>query len=316
MHKKLVNYCSLKITITPEGPILIKSGQESADPTKPELEFIETYHQGGKTIYLPGSSLKGAIRAHSEKIIRSLGEDKRPKSPEKLWASNPVSDNFDYLKNETSQNKYRLSSFTDQLFGHVYLASRLRIEDAYPTDTKALKLEERNGIAIDRVFGSTIKGALFNYQVCTGGEFQTTIHLKNFTLPQLALIGLVLRDLNEGWFGIGFAKSRGMGSVKVKLNQATVTYPHCLLIDKTIKTIGSNKTWPNNYLIGVGEFLTPQEVADYGFPSDDAVETPIGAKPRELGIGVTLTWEGEEIVKDLFIKATKTWKRLLEGLAV
>jgi CRISPR/Cas system CSM-associated protein Csm3 (group 7 of RAMP superfamily) len=78
MHKRLVNHCTIDLTLIPDGPILIKSGKEGADPTKPDMEFVETYHAGGKSIYLPGSSLKGAIRAHAERIVRTVGTDKRP----------------------------------------------------------------------------------------------------------------------------------------------------------------------------------------------------------------------------------------------
>jgi CRISPR/Cas system CSM-associated protein Csm3 (group 7 of RAMP superfamily) len=63
MHKRLVNHCTIDFSIIPVGPILIKSGKEGADPTKPSMEFVETYHAGGRSVYLPGSSLKGAIRA-------------------------------------------------------------------------------------------------------------------------------------------------------------------------------------------------------------------------------------------------------------
>ena len=63
MHKRLVNHCTIELSLSPDGPILVKSGKEGADPTKPDMEFVETYHQDGRTIYLPGSGLKGAIRA-------------------------------------------------------------------------------------------------------------------------------------------------------------------------------------------------------------------------------------------------------------
>ncbi|HBE17385.1 MAG TPA: CRISPR-associated protein, partial [Cyanobacteria bacterium UBA11367] len=68
MHKRFVNQCTIDISILPSGPILIKA-EEGADPTKPNMEFVETYHAGGRSIYLPGSSLKGAIRAHAERIV-------------------------------------------------------------------------------------------------------------------------------------------------------------------------------------------------------------------------------------------------------
>ncbi|WP_413173179.1 RAMP superfamily CRISPR-associated protein [Anabaena azotica] len=312
MHKKFVNHCTIDLTIIPDGPILIKSGKEGADPTKPDMEFVETYHAGGRTIYLPGSSLKGAIRAHAERIVRTVGEEK-PNSKKLPWANDPLNDKYDYLKNKSSSEIYQLSSFTDQIFGNTSIASRLRIEDAYPDNSKPLKTEERNGVAIDRVFGSVAVGP-FNYQVCTAGDFKTKLHLKNFTLAQLGLIGLVLRDLNDGWFGLGFAKSRGLGTVEVKLNKAVVQYPSCVLSEdkQEICTFGSNKKWRNTHLLGVGEFLTKDDAKLYGFPSQDSQDTPVAAQEMSLGFGVELTWQ-EGTVNDLFERGVRSWSQLLVG---
>lgn len=325
MHKRFVNNCTIDFSIIPRGPILIKSGQEGADPTKPNMEFVETYRDGQRTIYLPGSSLKGAIRAHAERIVRTVGEEKRPNDPAKLWASNfQREDEYEYLENKSAPDIYRLSSFTDQIFGNVKIASRLRIEDAYPVDAKQLepqeskpvpyRLEERNGVAIDRVFGSVAVGP-FNFQVCTEGEFRTKIHLKNFTLAQLGLIGLVLRDLNEGWFGLGFAKSRGLGTVELRYHSAIAQYPGCILSEdkQRIEMLGNpEKNWSRNSLLGAGEFLEPDECKLYGFPEKDEEKgMPAGGQTMDLGIGVELRWEGEH-VPDLFARAASAWKNVLD----
>jgi len=336
MHKRFVNHCTLELSIIPDGPILIKSGKEGADPTKPDMEFVETYHQGGRTVYLPGSSLKGAIRAHAERIVRTIGKDKNPNDPSVLWAGNPLDDRHRqdnpnlYLEDWKSKEKklkekekhpnpgaelYRLSCFISQLFGSTSVASRIRIEDAYPVDKSELKLEERNGVAIDRVFGSVAVGP-FNYQVCTGGEFKTKIHLKNFTLAQLGLIGLVLRDLNDGWFGIGFAKSRGLGTVIVNYKQAIVQYPACVLdkVSRKIVLLGSSKEpWNHNQLLGAGAFLDRKECDEYGFPENDEQETPIAAEEMPLGFGVQLTWQ-EGTVTDLFERAVRAWRDVVPGV--
>jgi CRISPR/Cas system CSM-associated protein Csm3 (group 7 of RAMP superfamily) len=295
---------------------LVKSGKEGADPTKPDMEFVETYHAGGRSVYLPGSSLKGAIRAHAERIVRTVGGDKRSGNPQQLCANDPLNDSDDDFKDKDFKGKtppeiYHLSSFTEQMFGNTAIASRIRIEDAYPSAEHPLKLEERNGVAIDRVFGSVAVGP-FNYQVCTDGEFRTKIHLKNFTLAQLALMGLVLRDLDQGWFGLGFGKSRGLGTVEVRYNSASVSYPGCILEQGEIKLLGSNKSWTINKLLGAGEFI---ENNPYQFPQDDEVIVPVGAKEMDLGFGVQLTWEGAEQVKDIFIKAMPKWCELLGGVA-
>ena len=163
MHKRFVNHCTIDLSIIPDGPVLIKSGKEGADPTKPDMEFVETYHAGGRSIYLPGSSLKGAIRAHAERIVRTVGRETGTNSS-LPWANDPLNDKYEYLKNKSTSDIYKLSSFTDQIFGNTAIASRLRIEDAHPDPSISLKLEERNGVAIDRVFGSVAVGP-FNYQV-------------------------------------------------------------------------------------------------------------------------------------------------------
>lgn len=324
MHKRLVNSCTIDISLVPQGPLLIKSGREGADPTKPDMEFVETYYAGGRSIYLPGSSIKGAIRAHAERIVRTIGSDQRPvnlpaadsSGENPLWASDPLDrKSYTYLEKERDTQKvYRWSSFTDQLFGSVLIASRFRIEDAYPTDPDRVKTEERNGVAIDRVFGSVAVGP-FNYQVCTAGEFRTKIHLKNFTLEQLGLIGLVLRDLDDGWFGLGFAKSRGMGQVAVKLNEATVDYPGCVLRDGQIRLLGSDRQWPATTLIGAGAFLPTDESNQYGFPIEDTQSTPVAGEEMTYGLGVRLKWsEGQ--VADLFTRAVTAWRQRLEGVAV
>jgi CRISPR/Cas system CSM-associated protein Csm3 (group 7 of RAMP superfamily) len=313
MHKRFVNQCTIALTLVPCGPILIKSGREGADPTKPVMEFVETYHAGGRSIYLPGSGLKGAIRAHAERIVRTVGSERyNSQKPNYPWANDPLNDKYDYLKDKSARDIYKFSSFTDQMFGNTSIASRIRIEDAYPIDAKQLKIEERNGVAIDRVFGSVAVGP-FNYQVCTAGEFRTKIHLKNFSLAQLGLIGLVLRDLDDGWFGLGFAKSRGLGMVEVKFNSSVVQYPGCVLENQQICHLGGQGQWPHTSLLGAGVFLESEERTGYGFPANDVQETPVRAESMALDFGVQLQFQGDEQVRDLFTRAVRCWRRTLEG---
>ncbi len=317
MHKRLVNHCTIALTLIPDGPILIKSGKEGAEPAKPDMEFVETYHAEGKTIYLPGSSLKGAIRAHAERIVRTIGSATRTTNANQVWASDPVRDDADkYFKEQKiidSKLIYQQSCFIGQLFGNTAIASRLRIEDAYPSGE--VKLEDRNGVAIDRVFGSVAVGP-FNYQVCTKGEFKTKIHLKNFTLAQLGLLGLVLRDLHQGWFGLGFAKSRGLGTVQVQYDKAIVQYPGCVLNDdRRIKQLGTGNTWDSRTLLGAGMFLTPEEARDYGFSSDDLQpDLLVAAQSMPYGLGVELVSQGTQ-VEDLFVRSVRSWSQQLTGAA-
>lgn len=309
MHKAIVNQCTIELNLIPQGPILIKSGRQGADPTKPDMEFVETFHNGRKEIYFPGSSLKGAIRAQAERIVRTIGKEKyNPEQPDQLWANDPLNDRRDYLKRKQAPDIYAHSCFTEQMFGNTSLSSRVRIEDAYPENSPVI--EERNSVAIDRVTGSAVGGALFNFEVCTSGTFSTKIHLKNFSLAQLGLIGLVLRDLNDGWFGIGFGKSRGLGTVSLDYKRAIVRYPTCLIQDDKIQMLGKQrKSWNTTMLLGAGEFL---ESNPYRFPVPDRQQTPIPAEAMSLGFGVQMEWNGQEQVESLFRSAVEQWKVLLK----
>jgi CRISPR-associated RAMP protein (TIGR02581 family) len=306
MHKAIVNQCTIELNLIPQGPILIKSGSQGADPTKPDMEFVQTFHNGKKEIYLPGSSLKGAIRAQAERIVRTVGSDRPGKT---IWANDPLAKYQDHLKEKSGgEQVYSASSFTEQMFGNTSLSSRVRIEDAYPVAD--LVIEERNSVAIDRVTGAAVTGALFNFEVCTSGTFSTKIHLKNFSLAQLGLLGLVLRDLNDGWFGIGFGKSRGLGTVSVEYKSAIVRYPGCQIVDKKLQMMGrGRKSWNHTMLLGAGEFLGKNP---YGFPESDHQETPVAALSMALGFGAQMEWRGTVQVESLFRAGVEQWKEVLK----
>jgi hypothetical protein len=85
-------------------------------------------------------------------------------------------------------------------------------------------LEVRNGVAIDRLTGGTVPGALYDLEVLVKGNFKTSISIRNFERWQLGLIGLVLRDMEEGLIRIGFGKSRGYGRIKARISKFMVSY--------------------------------------------------------------------------------------------
>jgi CRISPR-associated RAMP protein (TIGR02581 family) len=70
MLKQLVNECLITLHIAPEGPVLVKSG--AATVSGPDMAFVQTWRNGEWQVYLPGSSLKGVLRSHAERITRTL----------------------------------------------------------------------------------------------------------------------------------------------------------------------------------------------------------------------------------------------------
>ncbi len=141
-------------------------------------------------------------------------------------------------------------------------------------------------------------------------------------MPQLGLIALVLRDLDEGWFGIGYGKTRGLGTVTVEFNSAVVQYPGCILgQDGNIYPFGSKTPWDKIYLAGAGHFVRdePQDNKKcYGFPADDIYEiqehelTFVDLKSMQYRFGIQMEWQGHD-VPNLFTKVVEKWSNFLKA---
>jgi CRISPR-associated RAMP protein (TIGR02581 family) len=220
MHKRLLNEATLDFTIVPEGPILVKAGDTGADPTRPDMEFVRTWRDGEQVVYLPGPSLKGVIRSHCERIVRTVGEGR---SCNPVVKEESCVGQNDLKQEHDGKHVHSHSCFVCQMFGNTVLAGRVRTKDAYPLDPDEVRTEERNGVAIDRVFGSVAVGP-FQMEVVTSGEFQTKIAIRNFTIAQLGLLALALRDLKLGRVSVGFGKSRGLGHVTLNWDKLTLRY--------------------------------------------------------------------------------------------
>lgn len=284
-----------------------------------------------KIIYLPGPSLKGVVRAQAERICRSLDRtDRDPGGERPPLADNPLGgkahygglDDTDYSDGrylETIREEfrnapertaviYRRSSFTSRLFGNTSLAGRVRFADAYPK--AGVVLEERNGVAIDRVYGSVAQGP-FNYETAVQGEFTTRIDIKNVTLAQLALLGLALRDLAEGRVGIGFGKTRGLGRVQVTFDQLDLYYPTCELAGDQLRLLSGKASVPANHLAGLGALCQDPAYDDYHLPKpkDDQVDLPEGLAYKEDDLlGVRLKAVGDAQVRAIWKACMPAWR--------
>ena len=238
MHRMLLNKALIKLELRPAGPVLVKAGEAAAaaNPSLPDMQFVRTRRNGEPTVFFPGSSLKGALRSHCERIGRTfafagglrerhlacdpLNEDECCAKPILKPGKGHGGGNQDEAHQVAASDKYRMSCFVCQLFGNTALAGHIIFDDAYP-DGK-VKLEERNGVAIDRVFGSVRQGP-FQYETLVAGKFPTTIQLSNFTCAHLGLLLIALRDLADQHLLVGFGKSRGLGRLHADLKQLTLS---------------------------------------------------------------------------------------------
>jgi CRISPR/Cas system CSM-associated protein Csm3 (group 7 of RAMP superfamily) len=236
---------------------------------------VRTWRDGEPVVYLPGPSLKGVIRSHCERIVRTVGEGR---------SCNPVVKEESCVgKQELKQEQdgvhvHKKSCFICQMFGNTVLAGRVRTKDAYPVGD--VRTEERNGVAIDRVFGSVAVGP-FQMEVVTSGAFETTLTIRNFTIAQLGLLALALRDLKLGRVGVGFGKSRGLGHVTLEWGTLTLRYArppedrYRRIVDGVARLLGDKAAEEYGYVARSGAAFgydsVDQDVSDalYGVALDE-----------------------------------------------
>ena len=70
MLRKWLCQADVKITIEPVDPVLVKSGYATIDGA--DMVPVSTFRDGQRVYYFPGTSLKGVLRSHLERIARTL----------------------------------------------------------------------------------------------------------------------------------------------------------------------------------------------------------------------------------------------------
>jgi CRISPR-associated RAMP protein (TIGR02581 family) len=252
--------CQADITlhIHPLDPILIKSGYATLHG--PDMVPVETFRDGKPTFFFPGTSLKGVLRSHFERIARTL----RPGSvclpyydpKRKKQISVPVPEERESYgcgfrspangRADTSATAYYESCAACRLFGSLRFAGRFSIGDAYPQSNFPPKQGQRNGVGIDRFTGGTVQGVLFDLIVVEGGVFETSIRVTNFELWQLAAVNFLLQDLADEMITLGSGRSRGLGRVRGKVQSYVLSYIR-----------------PQETVVGLAELATEQERQEY-----------------------------------------------------
>jgi len=256
MHGRLYNELSLEIAIMPQTPLLIKSGQKaSIDPALPDMQFVRTRRrlpngEVSEVVYIPGSSLRGVVRAHAERLLRTLDEKHACYVVEaKKFCLRQKGLKED---KESANHPYKESCYACKLFGNTEIASRVQMSDLYPTEDPLR--ESRFGVAIDRITGA-VAVSPFDLEVVTDARFEGRIVLRNFTVGQLGLLGAALLDIADGLVALGHAKSRGLGRVCIKFTRAEFRF--------------SKRT--DGAILGVGELADQQLKQKYGLPDGDTL---------------------------------------------
>jgi CRISPR-associated RAMP protein (TIGR02581 family) len=225
---------------------------ESAMPTATDLPVIKDAN--GRP-FIPGSSLRGAVRAHIERIVRafepSVGNGKGALDPIDVRKYNSLYDG------KSEEQIFEVSSRVDQVFGSPKLASRVRFTDL-PLLTDGAEPELRDSVAIDREKESVANK--YDFEAMPAGvRFGLEIVAENLDDAELGLLLLGVRELERGNIRIGGFKGRGLGVVlleNVRYEWVDRNSLLAYLVDNTTQPV--DQAWVNAKLQALFDSMANQ----------------------------------------------------------
>jgi CRISPR-associated protein Csm3 len=235
MFKRSYNRAVLRIEIQTISPLLIKSGDAGMGPTAAQLACVRTRHAAaGPTVYIPGSGLRGVVRSAAEATLQ--GQTFRNKHGSIDGAEDPLlskKPEADGREQPSTAVIHRNHALTARLFGSTQIKSRCAIRDLFPwpadtppeaihrtpSFTQANRTELRNNVSIDHLLGSVKNGPWDSELVPAGVHFWGDVALENYEVWQLGLLVRAFDELNDGFAQLGSGKSRGLGVVRVTVEQ-------------------------------------------------------------------------------------------------
>jgi len=299
MFRTLQNTAKLEFNLVPDGPIVVRAQSVGIDPGVADMEFQRTRRHGQSTVFLAGSGLKGALRSHSERLLRSA----------RRYACDPTQ-----TKDNTICGRRREDLPDPELryphggncgacftFGSLKLSGRFRVGDAYPTpglEEITNLTEVRTGVGIERKSqaAATSSGVLYDTEVVVSGSFAARIQGENFSLWQLGLVLAALQDVAGGLLGIGGGKARGMGAVRVTDPKLELGFLH----RQAGKIVGAQREDSRN---------------PYRLPDKDTVDEPAGAEEGRLGLFHLRRFAGDSLKELTETLLSGPLQRYLEGKA-
>ena len=265
MHRLVAGTCRMDLELTPQSPWMVRGEVRGQNPEVIHPLQYGPHTNDGPTYppVLPASSIKGVLRSTAEYILRSIhadrSENSRPladvpfvqdkkreakgskqsrpnQAPEhdhlqglargqiadsELLEWNAANGNPLDTNALAPQRRYPLLSATTQLFGATVHAGLLTLDDAMTPSAITL----RTHVALSRFTGGVGQGPFTERVVLPEGSLHTTLTVTNFALWQLALLGLVFREVSRGYVGFGSGTRKGQGRMQIKVREMRFSYP-------------------------------------------------------------------------------------------
>ncbi len=188
--------------------------------------------------FLPGSTLKGAMRAAVERLVPVVGSqrgltccglsprEERCPTPAGSPAYEAVDRALREFAGTPGERQEQLLPLLEErlcascrLFGSPWLAGRVYVADALPADADT-PVEIRDGVGIDRDAGTAREQTRYSYEAIPAlTSFTFRLEAENVDDTDLALLGVALGELQRGALRLGSGASRGLGACRLELQQ-------------------------------------------------------------------------------------------------
>lgn len=263
MHSTFFNFISIQCKIEPISSLLIGSGSDSIDPTKPDNSFVRMKkvfrtNVEEKTLefpYLPGSSIKGFLNSAYWMILSANNLLREDSGESRTQAPNFYDAQYKYKGNGFT---YRYHDALERTFGSTNLKGRFTASDFLPWSyeekneeakikaVESIVYNQRTGNAIDRHTGSCINKALFDLEVIDSGQFYGLIQFYNYQIWQLQLFSYVIQLINDGFLRLGASKTRGLGQITLTPLSVNVIQKESESGKTTLNGLGKYYSSPSN----------------------------------------------------------------------
>ena len=306
MHSRLCNRAVLDLSIRPWGPLLVRAGHAASDASLPIEHNVQTPHGASLSVpYIPGSSLKGVMRNHFERVARSCGLRVCDPFSASSCARRALANSSAQISDAKLYSEVLCAAC--KVFGCEAVAGRFSVSDAMPSEDNSPKRQLRATLPVDRFLGSGRSAAVRDFEPVVGGEFRTRVVLENFELWHLAMIGIVLMDVDDGRVQVGGFRSKGYGLVSVGFEDCEFFFAKAEL--------------PTNGLYGIGSLVSDRQRREFGYMSEDwlLLRLPQTSKPEPDAsarpsvqydvvsdlFGLKYVLSSHEAIKSLLAKLTK-----------
>ena len=289
MLRQARNELSLVVRIEGLSPLLVKDGRKGGgSPELPAMLFqsrhsvpeINTAVNQNRLatdafrdrLFVAGSSIRGAWRAHLEKTLRSLDDapkvcdpfigvgsedqDERRKAAEAGRVDRACSGRLANQDGSPPPYPYHGSCPVCQLFGNTAQGSRISFGEGRFVGGTATVVANN---AISRQTGAAISP--FKSLVVLDAAIEAEVQVRNFELWQAGLLGHLFDDLGSGLVRLGSGKSKGWGRVRAEAISMRLTY------------FGLRDWVAAGRLAGVAEMMEEGEARKYGMTKN--AESPL-----------------------------------------